>query len=106
MNYLKGLLISVVVTLASVSFTALAESETSISTQSGKTSQQVSVGVNINTADSEALALALKGVGEKRAQAIVSYRNANGPFTDVNQLQEIKGISAGIIKKNLDKIRL
>lgn len=104
MSYFKSLLMLVAVTLGSVSFVAVAEDEVNASSQKAETPHQA--GVNINTADSETLAIVLKGVGEKRAQAIVNYRDTNGPFTDVNQLQQIKGISAGIIKKNLDKIRL
>jgi len=66
----------------------------------------VSGGVNINTAAAEVLALKLKGIGVKRAQAIVAYREANGPFSDVDQLQKIKGIGETIITQNQDKIRL
>jgi competence protein ComEA len=34
----------------------------------------------------------LKGVGKVKAEAIVAYREANGPFTTVDQLLEVKGI--------------
>ena len=42
--------------------------------------------VNINTADATALAKALNGIGPAKAKAIVSYREKNGPFKNVEQL--------------------
>jgi competence protein ComEA len=104
MVYLKGLLISFAVSLLCVALPAGAEN--AVSTDMEISTKQVLSGVNINTADAEMLAVSLKGIGAKRAQAIVVYRESNGPFSDVNQLEEIKGISAAIIKENLDKIRL
>ncbi|WP_297009236.1 ComEA family DNA-binding protein [uncultured Corynebacterium sp.] len=47
--------------------------------------------VNINTADLAGL-VTLAGVGEKTAQAIIAWREANGPFTSTEQLMEVKGI--------------
>ena len=50
------------------------------------------VKVNINTANSAQLST-LKGIGVKRAESIVSYRKAHGPFASINALTQIKGIS-------------
>lgn len=47
--------------------------------------------VNINTADSAGLST-LPGVGPKTAEAIISWREANGPFMAPEQLMEVKGI--------------
>lgn len=47
--------------------------------------------VNINTADSAALQQ-LPGVGPVTAEAIIAYRTQHGPFTELNQLQEVSGI--------------
>ena len=43
--------------------------------------------VNINTASEE-----LEGIGPSLAQRIVSYRDANGPFTDIEQIKNVSGI--------------
>ena len=52
---------------------------------------EVAKKVNINTASVEELA-ALKGIGEKTAQAIVEYRDANGPFKSIEDIKNVKGI--------------
>ncbi|MFZ5654097.1 MAG: ComEA family DNA-binding protein [Pseudomonadota bacterium] len=62
--------------------------------------------VNINSASAEELAAGLVGVGPAKAQAIVSYREANGPFTDKSQLLLVKGIGEAILKQNEDRISL
>ena len=62
--------------------------------------------VNINSADVLALSTELTGIGDKKAQAIVDYRKQNGPFTSVEDLQNVKGISSIIIEKNIDNIIL
>jgi competence protein ComEA len=56
--------------------------------------------VNINSADAWLLA-ALPGIGDTRAQAIIAYRQRNGPFRDISELLNVAGI--GIV--TLDKIR-
>ncbi|WP_410016183.1 ComEA family DNA-binding protein [Sodalis sp. C49] len=48
--------------------------------------------ININTASAEDMVSALKGIGPKKAQAIIDYREAKGPFTHTDQLKEVKGI--------------
>jgi len=60
--------------------------------------------VNINTADAKTIARVLNGVGLKKAEAIVSYREANGRFDAPTDLTRVKGIGASTIKKNAGKI--
>ena len=105
MTHLKGLLIAFVVSFACI--VAPVNATPDASTDSEITAQTVASGsVNINTATAELLALELKGVGSKRAQAIVDYRREHGPFQSAEQLQEIKGIGAAIVEQNVDKISL
>ncbi|MDF1760773.1 MAG: helix-hairpin-helix domain-containing protein [Coxiellaceae bacterium] len=54
--------------------------------------------ININKANASALA-AIKGIGTKRAQAIVAYRQKHGKYTSVDQLTAIRGISANSLAK-------
>jgi len=56
--------------------------------------------VNINTADKETLMTAIKGVGEKRAEAIITYREQHGPFESVDELAEVGGIGQAIVDAN------
>jgi len=47
---------------------------------------------------------ALPGIGETRAQAIVDYRNENGPFKRIEDLLQVKGIGQGTFDKIKDYI--
>ena len=60
--------------------------------------------VNVNTADAETLASALSGVGLKKAQAIVRYREEHGRFDTPSDLAKVKGIGAATVDKNADRI--
>ena len=57
--------------------------------------------VNINTATQEEFIALHKGLGPAKAQAIIDYRKANGPFKSVDDLRHVKGIGA----KRLEKLR-
>lgn len=58
------------------------------------------VTVNVNSASAEELSDLLTGIGPAKAQAIVDYRKANGPFTSLDQLTQVKGIGPSTIEKN------
>jgi competence protein ComEA len=62
--------------------------------------------VNINTADAATIARELKGIGLKRAQTIIEYRQKHGPFRSADELALVKGIGAATIAKNRELIRL
>ena len=62
--------------------------------------------VNVNTASAEEIAQALTGIGEQKAQAIVSYREANGPFQSAQDLTAVKGIGDKTVEANKDDILL
>ena len=62
--------------------------------------------VNINTADASTLAQNLEGIGKSRAEEIVRYRNAYGPFHSVDDLLEVRGVGKSILDKNRDRITL
>jgi len=60
--------------------------------------------VNINTADAQALSKNIKGVGLKKAQAIIAYREKNGTFKKIEDLKKVKGIGNKLLEKNIGTI--
>ncbi len=62
--------------------------------------------VNINTADAATLSRELKGIGVKRAEAIVEYRRKFGPFKSPDELALVRGIGPSAIQKNREFIRI
>lgn len=62
--------------------------------------------VSINQADAEQLASVLKGVGLKKAESIVRYREQNGPFTQIEQLQEVPGIGSALFERNRARLKM
>ncbi|HHQ4892958.1 ComEA family DNA-binding protein [Aeromonas veronii] len=68
---------------------------TAVAKESGK--------LNINTATLAELTN-LKGIGDKKAQAIVDYREKQGKFTSVDQLADVNGIGPATLEANRDMI--
>ena len=66
--------------------------------QSGNSSENSKV--NINTADVQQLQT-LNGIGQKKAEMIVDYRNKNGNFKSVDDLINVQGLGA----KTVDNLR-
>lgn len=54
--------------------------------------------VDINTADKKEL-MSLNGVGSKKAEAIMTYRDSNC-FKSVDELTKVKGIGNKLLEKN------
>lgn len=61
--------------------------------------------VDINEAGPEALAEAIKGVGLKRAEAIVADREKNGPFATVDDLARVQGIGERIVDGSRERLK-
>ena len=78
MNFLKAILLSL-----ALSFSAFAAES-----------------VNVNTADAATIASRLNGIGMAKAEAIVAYREAHGPFKSIDQLAEVKGVGLKTVEKN------
>lgn len=62
--------------------------------------------VNVNTADAATLAQELDGIGPVKAQAIVEYRQKNGPYRTADDLLKVQGIGQRVLDQNRANIRL
>ena len=71
------------------------------------TSQKKEVGkegkVNINTATVEELKT-LKGIGEKKAEAIIEYRKQNGSFKSKEELMKVRGIGKKLYESFQERV--
>ena len=61
--------------------------------------------VNVNTADASMLAQELDGIGPAKAQAIVEYRQKNGPFRAPEDLLKVQGIGERVLEQNRANLR-
>jgi competence protein ComEA len=59
--------------------------------------------INVNTADATTLE-SLSGIGEVLAAAIVQYREEHGPFTSVDQLEDVPGIGPATLEDIRDQV--
>ncbi|MBP2170154.1 competence protein ComEA [Erwinia toletana] len=91
-------------TFAAESQSALAEPKTLTDNNADAASEQGTV--SINRASAEELAAAMNGVGLKKAESIVSYREKYGPFSDVEQLKEVPGIGSALVERNAARLKL
>ena len=116
MKLMKHLFSSLFIAGAMLSTQALAEEKTSEQAQpqmqeqtavqapSQTVQQTVSDKLNINTASASEIQKALIGIGAKKAEAIVQYREKHGNFTVAEQLLEVQGSGKATLEKNRDRI--
>ena len=61
--------------------------------------------VSLNEATLDQL-VSLKGVGEKKALAIIAYRDAYGDFKSIDDLINVKGIGMKIVAVNKERLKI
>lgn len=61
--------------------------------------------ININTASAAEL-MNLKGIGEKKAKAIIEFRKTNGHFKQPEDLIKVPGIGPKTLEANKNRIAL
>lgn len=61
--------------------------------------------ININTASMEQLC-SISGIGQSRAQSIITYREQNGAFGSIEEIMKVSGIKDGLFQKIKDKIKV
>lgn len=60
--------------------------------------------INLNTADARTLTGSFKGIGQKRAEAIVHYREAHEGFKSVAELAAVRGIGQSFVDHHLQEL--
>ena len=78
---------------------ALAAEEAAATTEAPTQQQVQSSKLNINTATAEQF-MELKGIGKKKAEAILSWRTEHGGFKSVKELAEVNGISERFVSEH------
>ena len=76
---------------------------TSKSEEPGSADSAASSKVNINTASAEEL-MTLPGIGESKAESIMTYRQEHGGFKTIEEIKNINGIKDSVYNKISDRI--
>ncbi|MGV6809821.1 MAG: ComEA family DNA-binding protein [bacterium] len=62
--------------------------------------------ININLADAATLDHYLLGIGEKKAQRMIEYREEQGAFASIEEIMEVKGIGEKTFEKNRHRLSI
>ncbi|OQB06220.1 MAG: ComE operon protein 1 [bacterium ADurb.Bin212] len=76
-----------------------------VATKTTANSSPLSAKINLNTASASQLDT-LPGIGPAYASRIIEYRNNNGGFKDISEVQNIKGIGSKTFEKIKDLITI
>ncbi|MCL9683509.1 ComEA family DNA-binding protein [Legionella maioricensis] len=61
--------------------------------------------IDLNKADLSILTGSFKGIGKKRAEAIIAYRENHHGFKAIEELAEVKGFGQRFIEINREKLK-
>ncbi len=61
--------------------------------------------INLNKADVTGLTGSIKGIGKKRAEAIIAYRESHHGFKSIEELAEVKGLGSSFVERNRDQLK-
>ncbi|MBY0544925.1 MAG: ComEA family DNA-binding protein [Gammaproteobacteria bacterium] len=94
----KYILSALVLVGLSISTGAFAETVASKADSAPVASASLSAPVNVNTADVNMLET-VKGLGPSKAQAIIDYRNKNGHYKTIQDVENVPGIGPKLLEK-------
>jgi len=60
--------------------------------------------INLNTADVKTLSKSVKGIGLKRAEAIVKYRETHDGFKSVTELEQVPGLGKRFVETRKEEL--
>jgi competence protein ComEA len=107
-GFISSLVFALLTTLSTATFAApAAKAESGLAPMAQAVSTKEQSGkIDLNAVDAPTLQRELSGVGEAKANAIVAYRDINGPFASVDELLEVKGIGKAILDRNREKLEV
>jgi competence protein ComEA len=93
--------------LALTNVTAFAEptAEKQLESNAGMAVKEQQMMVHLNHSSLEQL-VTLKGIGYKKAEAIIAYREQVGAFKSVTELTQVKGIGEKILSDNKARLKI
>ncbi|PWY54836.1 competence protein ComEA [Legionella qingyii] len=99
---MKAKFIATVLSFAVVTFSAHAvvPKETSVKNKPPVVIHKI----DLNSADLSTLTGSVKGIGRKRAEAIIAYRKSHHGFKSLEELAEVKGLGQRFMTANRDKL--
>lgn len=68
------------------------------------TTAQTTPKINLNTADVSVLSKSIKGIGIKRAEAIIKYRDTHEGFKSLDELAQVPGLGKNFVTNNAEKL--
>lgn len=60
--------------------------------------------IDLNKVDLSSLTGSFKGIGKKRAEAIIAYRESHHGFKSIEELAEVKGLGQHFVSVNREKL--
>lgn len=69
-----------------------------------ETSAPIHKKINLNTASVTDLLHVVKGIGQKRAQAIILYRQKHGQFRNITDLASVKGLGLRFVQTHRSEL--
>ncbi|WP_133127152.1 ComEA family DNA-binding protein [Legionella nagasakiensis] len=100
---MKAILSAAVLFFMAASISAALSANPTSSVLAGMTIQPVKI--NLNQADIKTLIHSMKGIGPKRAEAIVRYREEHGMFKSIEDLARVRGIGRTFVKHHLAQLQ-
>lgn len=70
-----------------------------------ETAITIAAPIHLNTATVDVLTQSFKGIGQKRAEAIIAYRDSHGGFKSIEDLAMVKGIGKSFVDRNLQQLQ-
>jgi competence protein ComEA len=102
---MKARFIAVLLSLFVVTLPVQADDSHKKQTTEVNKTDSVSNKIDLNKADVSMLTGSIKGIGKKRAEAIIAYRDSHQGFKSIEELAEVKGIGQHFIETNRDKLK-